>query len=154
MPAARTATRPSAILHLDAVSQHFVEPTIVPDECSPAFLLLTFGNDPSNVPVQTHQFRIDRQHGSCLSRLNPSFDISEQGGKSEQTMATFSVDLRLTAISQSFEIGFDGFFQFCGLCKLGVQLSDEARHLFFEGLTVVFDFFSADIAAGREDVAV
>jgi hypothetical protein len=31
---------------------------------------------------------------------------------------------------------------------------DEARHLFLEGVAVVFDFLGADVAAGREDVAV
>jgi hypothetical protein len=44
--------------------------------------------------------------------------------------------------------------QFRGLGELGVQLSDEARHLFLEGVAVVFDFLGADVAAGREDVAV
>jgi hypothetical protein len=35
-----------------------------------------------------------------------------------------------------------------------VQFGDEARHLFLEGVAVVFDFLGADVAAGREDVAV
>ena len=38
--------------------------------------------------------------------------------------------------------------------ELGVQFGDEARHLFLEGVAVVFDFLGADVAAGREDVAV
>ena len=35
-----------------------------------------------------------------------------------------------------------------------MQLADEARHLFLEGVAVVFDSPGADVAAGREDVAV
>ena len=35
-----------------------------------------------------------------------------------------------------------------------MQFGDEARNLFLEGVTVVFDFLGADVAAGREDVAV
>ena len=35
-----------------------------------------------------------------------------------------------------------------------MQFGDEARHLFLEGVAVVFDFLRADVAAGREDVAV
>ena len=35
-----------------------------------------------------------------------------------------------------------------------MQFGDEARHLFFEGVAVVFDFFGSNIATGREDVAV
>ena len=35
-----------------------------------------------------------------------------------------------------------------------MQFGDEARHLFLEGVAVVFDFLGADVAAGREDVAV
>ena len=34
------------------------------------------------------------------------------------------------------------------------RFADEARHLFLEGVAVVFDFLGADAAAGREDVAV
>ena len=37
---------------------------------------------------------------------------------------------------------------------MGVQLGDEARHLFLERLAVVFDLLGPDIAAGGEDVAV
>jgi hypothetical protein len=37
---------------------------------------------------------------------------------------------------------------------LGVQFGDEARHLFLEGFTVIFNFPSADVATGREDVAM
>jgi hypothetical protein len=44
--------------------------------------------------------------------------------------------------------------QFRGFGELGVQFGDEARHLFLEGVAVVFDFLGADVAAGREDVAV
>jgi hypothetical protein len=36
----------------------------------------------------------------------------------------------------------------------GRQIGDEARHLFLEGVAVVFDLLGADVAAGREDVAV
>ncbi len=35
-----------------------------------------------------------------------------------------------------------------------MQFGDEARHLFLERFAVVFDFLGADVAAGREDVAV
>ncbi len=35
-----------------------------------------------------------------------------------------------------------------------MQFGDEARHLFLEGVAVVFDFLGTDVAAGREDVAV
>ena len=35
-----------------------------------------------------------------------------------------------------------------------MKFGDEARHLFLEGVAVVFDFLGADVAAGREDVAV
>ncbi len=35
-----------------------------------------------------------------------------------------------------------------------MQFSDEARHLFLEGVAVVFDFLGPDVAAGREDVSV
>ena len=58
------------------------------------------------------------------------------------------------AISQLLQVGFDGLLQFRGLGELGVQFGDEARHLFLEGFAVVFDFLGADVAAGREDVAV
>ncbi len=40
----------------------------------------------------------------------------------------------------------------CGMA--GVQFGDEARHLFLEGVAVVFDLLGADVATGREDVAV
>ena len=52
------------------------------------------------------------------------------------------------------QIPADLRFQFRGLGELGVQFGDEARHLFLEGVAVVFDFLGADVAAGREDVAV
>ena len=35
-----------------------------------------------------------------------------------------------------------------------MQFGDETRHLFLEGVAVVFDFLGADVAARREDVAV
>ena len=56
--------------------------------------------------------------------------------------------------SQPPQVCFDGLLQFRGLGELGVQFGDEARHLFLEGVAVVFDFLGADVAAGREDVAV
>ena len=59
----------------------------------------------------------------------------------------------LTAIPNP-QIRFDCLFQFRGLGELSIQLRDEPRHLFLERLAVVFDFLGADVAAGREDVAV
>ena len=56
--------------------------------------------------------------------------------------------------AQPPQVGVDGLLQFRGFGELGVQFSNEARHLFPEGLTVVLDFLGADVAAGREDVAV
>ena len=41
-----------------------------------------------------------------------------------------------------------------GLGELGVQFGDEPRHLLLERLAVVLDFLGADVAAGREHVAV
>ncbi len=35
-----------------------------------------------------------------------------------------------------------------------MPFGDEARHLFLEGVAVVFDFLGPDVAAGREDMAV
>ena len=58
------------------------------------------------------------------------------------------------AISQPPQVCFDGLLQFRGLGELGVPFGDEARHLFLEGVAIVFDFLGTDVAAGREDVAV
>jgi hypothetical protein len=60
----------------------------------------------------------------------------------------------LGIIAKSFQVGFDSGFQFCSFFKLRIQFSNKTRHLFFKGLAIVFNFFSADIAAGREDVAM
>ena len=60
----------------------------------------------------------------------------------------------LKGIAESFQVGADGGFEHVGLGEVGVQLGDEARHLFLEGFAVVFDFLGPDVAAGREDVAV
>ena len=49
---------------------------------------------------------------------------------------------------------FDLFFQLRGLGKLPVQFDHKASHLFLEGFAVVFDFLGADVAAGREHIAV
>ena len=57
-------------------------------------------------------------------------------------------------ITQPPQVCFDGLLQCRGLGELGVQFGDEARHFFLEGVAVVFDFLGADVAAGREDVAV
>ena len=62
--------------------------------------------------------------------------------------------LKSLAIPQPPQVGLDGLLQCRGLGELGVQFGYEARHLFLEGFAVVLDFLSADIAAGREDVAV
>ena len=62
--------------------------------------------------------------------------------------------MRSPAITQPPQVCFDGLLQFRGLGELGVQFGDEARHLFLEGVAVVCDFLGADVAAGREDVAV
>ncbi len=35
-----------------------------------------------------------------------------------------------------------------------MQFGDEARHLFLEGVAVVFHFLGPDVASGREHVAV
>lgn len=35
-----------------------------------------------------------------------------------------------------------------------MQFGDGARHLFLDGVAVVFDFHGADVAARREDVSV
>jgi hypothetical protein len=35
-----------------------------------------------------------------------------------------------------------------------MQLGDEARHLYFEGFTVVFDFLGTNIAARRENMSM
>jgi len=56
--------------------------------------------------------------------------------------------------SESFQVGANRGFQFRGLGKLGVQFGDEARHLRLKRFAVVLDRFSADVAAGREDVAM
>ena len=57
-------------------------------------------------------------------------------------------------MTQPPQVGFDGLLQLCGLGELGVQFGDEARHLFLEGVSVVCDVLGADVAAGREDIAV
>ena len=67
---------------------------------------------------------------------------------------TGALALKSPAITQPPQVCFNGLLQFCGLGELGVQFGDEARHLFLEGLAVVFDFLGTDIATGREDVAV
>ena len=64
------------------------------------------------------------------------------------------MDTTLIPIPQPPQVCFDGLLQFRGLGELSVQFCDEARHLFLEGVAVVFDFLRADVAAGREDVTV
>src|ERR1044072_5031303 len=62
--------------------------------------------------------------------------------------------MRSLAITQPSQVCFDGLPQFCGFVELGLQFSDEARHLFLEGVVVLYHFLGADVAAGREDVAL
>lgn len=60
--------------------------------------------------------------------------------------------LDLDAIAEAFEVVADGGFEFRGLGELGVQLGDEARHLFLERFAVVLDFLDflgTDVATGR-----
>src|SRR5882724_5051667 len=58
------------------------------------------------------------------------------------------------AITQPPQLGFDGPLQFRGLGELVVQFGDEARHLFLEGIAIVFDLLGADVAAGREHISM
>ena len=47
-----------------------------------------------------------------------------------------------------------GLLQFRGIGELRVQFGNETRHLLFEWLAIVFGFFGADVATGREDMGV
>ena len=69
-------------------------------------------------------------------------------------VVVFVVCFFLAGIAESFQIGADGFLQLGRLGELVVQFGDEAWHLYLEGVAVVFDFLGADVAAGREDVAM
>jgi hypothetical protein len=62
--------------------------------------------------------------------------------------------VRISWVAESFQIGADRFLEPGGLGELGVEFRDKARHLFFEGVAIVFDFLGTDVAAGREDVPV
>ena len=58
------------------------------------------------------------------------------------------------AVSQCFQIGFNGGIEPGGFGLLLAQRRGEALHLLLERLTVILGGLRADVAAGREHVAV
>ena len=115
-------------------------------------VLLKLDDAVTDEPVPQREADVDSLGGKVLS---PMVNLDNCGDQRFEIAGYNGADfLFLEAIAETLQIAFDGLLQNRSLGELGVQFADKARHLFLEGVAVVFDFLGANVAARRENVAV